>query len=50
MPKITLDEESYWKLKELKIKFKAKTWKELVDKLAGLLEKMPVMREADGSD
>jgi len=31
--KVTLQEESYWKLQEMKAKMKCGTWKELIDKL-----------------
>jgi hypothetical protein len=31
MKKISLSEESYWKLIELKSKFRCTTWKDLVD-------------------
>ncbi len=31
MKKISIPEESYWKLAELKAKFQCRTWKELVD-------------------
>jgi len=37
MPKISVDDETYWKLQELKIKLKARTWKELIAKIYGLL-------------
>lgn len=30
---ITVKESSYWKLVELKVKLKAKTWEEFVDRL-----------------
>lgn len=33
MKKISLDDETYWKLLNLKVKMKCGTWKELVDKL-----------------
>jgi len=33
MKKISIQEESYWKLVELKARFHCKTWKELIDLL-----------------
>ncbi len=33
MKKISIPEESYWKLVELKAQFRCKTWKELIDLL-----------------
>ena len=33
MKKISIPEESYWKLLELKARFHCKTWKELIDLL-----------------
>lgn len=31
--KVTLDDESYWKLRELKTKFRKTTWKELIEEM-----------------
>jgi hypothetical protein len=31
--KISLEDETYWKLLDLKVRMKCRTWKELVDKL-----------------
>jgi len=33
MKKISIPEESYWRLVELKARFHCKTWKELIDLL-----------------
>ena len=33
MKKITLSDDSYWKLIEIKTRMRCRTWKELVDKL-----------------
>ena len=33
MKKITLADDSYWKLLEIKTKMRCQTWKELIDKL-----------------
>ena len=33
MKKITIPEEAYWKLMEIKVKLKCRTWKDLANKL-----------------
>ena len=33
MKKVSLDDDTYWKLLDLKVKMKCRTWRELVDKL-----------------
>jgi len=33
MKKISLDDETYWKLLDLKVKMKCRTWKELIEKI-----------------
>lgn len=33
MKKITLSDDSYWKLLEIKVKLKCRTWKEVTDEL-----------------
>ena len=30
---ITIEKESYWKLKEIKVKLRCSTWDELIDKV-----------------
>jgi len=30
---LTLTEDAYWKLQELKVRFKVSTWEELIDEL-----------------
>lgn len=39
MKKITLTDDSYWKLLEIKTKKRCRTWKELIDKLAAESER-----------
>ena len=39
MKKISLDDETYWKLLDLKVKMKCRTWRELIDKLYEVKEK-----------
>ena len=33
MKKITISDESYWKLLEIKVRLKCRTWKETINKL-----------------
>jgi len=33
MRKITISDESYWKLMEIKVKLKCRTWKETINEL-----------------
>ena len=35
---ITIKEESYWKLANLKVKLRAKSWDELIDKICEVME------------
>ena len=37
MKKITIPDESYWKLLEIKVKLRCRTWKETIDKLHKLV-------------
>ena len=39
MRKITLSDDSYWKLLEIKTKMRCRTWKELIDKLHAEFER-----------
>ena len=37
MKKITIPEEAYWKLLEIKVMLRCKTWKEAIDKMHKLV-------------
>ena len=37
MKKITISDESYWKLMEIKVKLKSRTWKETINELHKLV-------------
>lgn len=39
MRKVSLDEETYWKLVNIKARLKCRTWRELADRLLELVEK-----------
>jgi len=50
MPKITIKDETYFKLLELKAKLKAKTWEELVDKIYEMvIKKQKIFLEENSS-
>ena len=38
MKKISIPDESYWKMVELKVRLRCRTWRELIDKLYKLVE------------
>ena len=40
MKKISLDDDTYWKLLNLKVQMKCRTWKELIDRLHEILGQM----------
>jgi len=45
VPKITIKDETYFKLLELKAKLKVKTWEELVNKIHEMVIKKKVFPE-----
>lgn len=40
MKKISLEDDTYWKLLDLKVKMKCRTWKETIDELHRLVSQL----------